>query len=207
MFSTKRGEKPVGLLPIRAFINQGRYPMRSRSYLAIVAIAALACSESPVGTEGFVAVGTTADEVAGGYRPPPPIETVGEASVESEYFQIYSTYFLNPPGNNGWISFSKNQPEGVVLSSPSARITFQNQTLSGKGTLTLIGATATYVVDLATGLDGANLFGTCGASCGSFGFTANKFVRGGVSAGLAKGTVYLRNPAYRGGEVDIGGQY
>lgn len=174
--------------------------MRSRSYLAIVALAALACSESPVGTEGFVAVGTTADEVAGGYRPPPPIETVGEASVESESFQIYSTYFLNPPGNNGWISFSKNQPTNVVLSSPSARITFQSQTLSGKGTLTLIGATATYVIDLATGLDGANLFGTCGASCGSFGFTASRYTRNGtVFAGTAKGNVYLRNPAFRGG--------
>lgn len=171
--------------------------MRSKSYLAVAAFAAMACSESPVAPEAAVLGGTTAN--ASGYRPPPPLETIGEAAIEGQIFSVATTYFLNPAGNNGFISFGTQIDTRVTLSSPSARITYHFGTLSGQGTLTLTGATTTYRVDLATGLDGANLFGTCAFSCGSFDFTASKYI-GGNYAGTAKGNVYLRNPAFRGGD-------
>ncbi|MBA3657147.1 MAG: hypothetical protein H0W69_07335 [Gemmatimonadaceae bacterium] len=171
-------------------------------YLSLAAMVAMACSEAPTVPSDVLMAKRTADAAA--FRPPPPIDFVGETSAE--YSAFTGTYFLNGPGTNGWISFSKQQPAGTSLSSPSARITFHDGTLSGKGTLTLTGSGGILVVDLSTGLSGANLFGSCTSTCGSLDLTGTQY-RGGESFGTRTVKANLRNPAYGGGgDVFIGGQ-
>jgi hypothetical protein len=123
------------------------------------------------------------------FRPPPPLASEMDGTVASTSFQIGITYFMNGPENNGWISFNKTQLPGISLSSPSARITIHQGTLSGTGTLTIYG----NVVDLATGLGTGNFSTACSAGatevgtvttgdfgggdrqgCGSFTFTTTK---------------------------------
>ncbi len=172
--------------------------MKNMRFLSLAALVAMACSESPTVPSDVITAKRTADAAA--FRPPPPLAFEGSSA---EYSSFTGTYFLNGPENNGWISFSKQQPAGTSLSSPSARISFHNGTLSGQGTLTLTGLSGIFVVNLKTGLSGANLFGECTSTCGSLDLTGTQY-RGGQSYTTTV-TATLRNPAYRGdGEVFIG---
>ncbi len=164
-----------------------------------IILASLAFS---IGCKDASAPGTTLSAPTsarnGSYRPPPPLDAYMDASMDAATFSVSVTYFMNPPGTHGWISFSKTQPEGVSVSSPSARITITDGALSGKGSLTFVSNGQTYLLDLATGLGKGTFSGTqgCSASCGTFDFTATSSERS------VRGSVNLRNPAYRGG---IGG--
>ncbi len=183
-----------------AFINRQVF-MNNMRLLSLTALVAVACSEAPTSPSGVITAKSVANAAA--FRPPPPLETIGESS---EYSSFNATYFLNGPENNGWISFSSQQPAGTSLSTPSARISFHNGTLSGKGVLTLTGAGGSIVIDLKTGVAGASLFGSCYSSCGSLSLTGTLY-RGAVNTGLEKTiTANLRNPAFRG-EVGIGDVY
>ncbi len=170
--------------------------MKNLSLLAAAGLVAIGCSENPSAPNGESAVLSTQNVASlSAFRPPPPMETIGE--VSSAFSAFNATYFLNGPENNGWISFGKTQPAGTTLSSPSARISFHKSTISGTGILTLRGTGGVLTVDLSTGLSGANFFGSCGASCGSFQMTGVNTNSDGKFTTTV--TANLRNPAYRGG--------
>ncbi|MBA3646596.1 MAG: hypothetical protein H0W63_10520 [Gemmatimonadaceae bacterium] len=171
----------------------------SSIFLASLAFSIGCKDASAPGSSSSLAAPTSARNESS-YRPPPPIDAYMDATVDATTYNVSVTYFMNPPGNNGWISFSKNQPAGVSISSPSARITITDGALSGRGSLTFGSGANTYLLNLATGL-GKGTFefsGTkgCSATCGGFTFTATSSGRD------VEGSVNLRNPAYRGG---IGG--
>lgn len=145
---------------------------------------AMACKDTPSGPQASSLLSAPQNgSNALSFQPPPPLEGYFGGSSASTSFTVGVTYFMNGPENNGWISFAKNQPAGVSLSSPSARITIRNRVASGKGLLTIAGV---GVIDLASGiLEGGDFRGSCsategfvgtadvigGGSCGSFSFT------------------------------------
>ncbi len=169
--------------------------MKTRSFLWLAALVALGCSEAPSAPNAVV-THSNANLLAN--FPPPPMAIL--ASVSSEYTSFSATYFLNPPGNNGWISFSQQQPAGTTITS-SARITYRNGITTGTGTVTLskIGGGAPLTINLKTAVVsvGSVWLHTCTSSCGSLDLLIPGRENGKVS-------VNLFNPAY-GGEVVGGG--
>jgi hypothetical protein len=143
----------------------------------------VACNEIPTSPAGIAAPQTASNYSS--FRPPPPLDGYVDVTSTAFEFSFYATYFMNGPENNGWISFSSTQPTGVSLSSPSARITIHNGTISGAGTLSFQSAGETFVIDLSSGLSKGNFSTACsggvidvtldtrgGGSCATFEVTA-----------------------------------
>jgi hypothetical protein len=89
-----------------------------------------------------------------GNPPPPPIDTGAVGSTESEtaptmLFTLDVTYFFNPPGDAGWLKFSPDQADGVVV-DPSAQIHFNAGTFWGYGTVQITQDIGTLTIDLST---------------------------------------------------------
>lgn len=137
--------------------------MKTRSFLWLAAVVALGCSEAPSAPNAVVA-NSSANLLAN--FPPPPMAFYG--SVSSEYTTFTGTYFLNPVGNAGWISFDSQQPAGTTI-TPNARISYKNGSVSGTGTIVLSSTSggAPLTIDLKTGVIGGQWQSTCTSSCGS----------------------------------------
>jgi hypothetical protein len=100
--------------------------------------------------------------------PPPPTDTGAVAFTSGGTFAFNTTYLLNKPGTNGYLSFSGAQPEGTTA-SPAARVTYHKGEFSGRGTLSFAGAQGTVVIDLAS-VNAASRFASCAEGCFSVGF-------------------------------------
>ncbi len=99
------------------------------------------------------------------YPPPPPSDTGAVASTEMGSFIFRVTYLLNKPENSGFLSFQREQPEGVTV-SPFARIRLSKGVLSGKGEIRIQSDGKLLVLDLAEIVDGASSFNGCDAPQG-----------------------------------------
>ena len=76
-------------------------------------------------------------------------------------------YFLNKPGNNGFISFRNNEGNTEFAATPNARISYHQGVVSGQGVLTFTQAGGTSVFDLAN-VSGAVFNPDCSKTCGAF---------------------------------------
>ncbi len=160
----------------------------------------LACSEGSTGPQSSASLAPPGAAVnALSYQPPPPFATSVDGSASSTLFSVSVTYFMNPPGNNGWISFAKEQPANVTLSSPSARISIRDGVASGKGSITIVGTTETLVINLENGITGGTFRTSCAGSCGSFTFNATSYRSKDGNGTPVSGSAYIRGT--RGGDV------
>jgi hypothetical protein len=175
--------------------------MKKITLISLAAAFAMGCSDASTGpsfSDATLAAPSSANFLAN--FPPPPMAFSGD--VSSEYTSFSGTYFLNPTGLTGWISFSQQQPTGTTVTA-NARITYKNGSVTGTGTLVLSSTNggAPLTIDLKTAVVGGQWSSTCNASCGSLvlqGTTLRETVK--VTETV---TVNLRNPAYNG-EVVFG---
>lgn len=151
--------------------------MKKISLLSLAAIVAMGCSEAATGpssSDAVLVTNTNANLLAN--FPPPPMAFSGEL-VSGEYTGFNGTYFLNPTGNTGWISFSQQQPAGTTV-TPNARISYKNGSVTGTGILVLSSTTggAPLTINLKTGVDPIGKWSsTCGSSCGSLSLTGTTY--------------------------------
>ena len=163
----------------------------------LVVLCVTACSDASVTApqRSISSIGTSSHEF--GDPPPPP---VGEIGTSSSFYgaSVQSTYFFNPAGNNGWISFSQQQAAGVTVTS-NARIEYHRGQVSGKGTISVDVPGGVVTINLANGLiDKRTIFNqSCSGGCASVGFNGMFTPTEGTPSSI-DGTLRI------GGEVPIG---
>ncbi len=102
----------------------------------------------------------------GDYPPPPASDTGALAqSPEMGSYILNVTYLLNKPETSGFLSFQREQPEGVTV-SPFARIRLSQGVLSGKGEIRIESDGNLLVLDLAEIVEGVSSFNGCDAPQG-----------------------------------------
>src|SRR6185312_17141475 len=103
----------------RSFHFTGEPPMTVRtSVLALFTIAAVAACSDNSATQPMLASRATLSADIGfieAHPPPPPIDTGAVVETDQGAFTVQTTYFLNKPGNNGFISFANQQADGISV--------------------------------------------------------------------------------------------
>jgi len=95
------------------------------------------------------------------FPPPPPSDTGAAVVSDGGSFSINVTYMLNKPGTSGFLSFQREQPEGVTI-DPNARVQLHQGDFSGRGEISFQTATGLLVLDLANVSD-LSSFESCAA--------------------------------------------
>lgn len=129
---------------------------------ALIVIGLTACQEATTSPALSPEVRAYRYDAAPSYPPPPPSDT-GAAGTSSEAgtFSMNVTYMFNKPGNSGFLTFQKLQPEGVSV-DPNARVRFSDGLFYGRGEVRIQTAAGLLTVDLANVVEGGkSAFGTC----------------------------------------------
>lgn len=138
--------------------------MRSRLMVPVLLVALSACADRATSP---LAPAAAALGFIPGESPPPEYETT---TTFISGFQAATTlqtqYFLNKPGNNGFITF-RNNTSSTYTTTPNARISYHNGVVSGQGVLTITGATGQSVFDFAN-VTAAFFKPNCVGGCGAF---------------------------------------
>ena len=154
--------------------------------------------------------------------PPPPASDTGAfvQSADAGFFALNVTYLLNKPGTSGFLSFQRQQPEGVTI-DPNARVQLHQGDFSGRGEISVQTATGLLVLDLANVTD-ASKFESCaaagsptdgqsssevapdGGSCFTVVVAGGTFTPNGGEPGQADGAFIRPCPAIRGCPVKPG---
>lgn len=110
-----------------------------------------ACNESSTSPDVSLAATQAAARIVPESPPPPPLDSGAYGSTEfgTSTFEINTTYFLNRPGTNGWLTFQKNQAAGTIVEN-NARISYSDGQFSGRGTLTFAVPTGKVSLDLSS---------------------------------------------------------
>lgn len=105
-----------------------------RKLILTLSVLSLAACKDTASPDGMVA-GKIADYYVMPESPPPPPNDSGSVA-SSEYGQqnLNTRYFFNIPGNSGWLTFSRDQAPGVVITN-TARISYSKGVFSGTGTV------------------------------------------------------------------------
>jgi hypothetical protein len=135
-----------------------------------VAVVALAVACTDATSPGATTRTPGAPRALVGNPPPPPADTGSYASTQQGAFFMYSTYFMNPAGTNGWIHFPNGQQSNGVIISPDAAIQFHQGQVSGKGTITAPVGGGIILIDLST-VNTGKFYGSCDGGCAEIPFT------------------------------------
>lgn len=141
--------------------------------------AALACTDSVTGPAALTADGSKAlfDQ-----PPPPPIDSSMATFDGSSTHTLNVTYFYNRSGNNAWLSFSRKQAPGVII-SPNARVMVSQGRAAARGTLSIAMSGGTWTADLAKAISSKSLeaFGSCKYECARLTMNGKLVYRNGES--------------------------
>jgi hypothetical protein len=155
------------------------------SVLALFTIAAVAACSDNSATQPMLASRATLSADIGfieAHPPPPPIDTGAVVETDQGAFTVQTTYFLNKPGNNGFISFANQQADGISV-DPNARISLHDGTVSGQGTITLLASGGVITIDLSQAINSrtTTFNPDCSKTCASVGFTGAYTPKGGTT--------------------------
>ena len=138
--------------------------MRSRLMVPVLlAVTLAACADRATSS---LAPATAEFTASDGLAPPPELDTTAFVAAPSGFRVFRVQYFLNKPGNNGFITFRNNASTPGFLATPNARISYHNNVVSGQGVLTFTGA-GSSVFNLAN-VSAARFNPDCSQTCGFF---------------------------------------
>ena len=152
--------------------------MRSRLMVPVLLVVSLAaCADRA--TSPLAPAPATFGEL-----PPPPFDAISTFSDGFQSSTFQAQYFLNKPGNNGFITFRNNESNTGFAATPNARISYHNGVVSGQGVLTFTQINGTSAFDLAN-VTAAVFNPHCGAGCGAFTVPGTFTASTGDNAGTA----------------------
>lgn len=120
----------------------------------VLLAAAVACTDS-VTNPSLISVEGSSLRFEGD-APPPPMDS--SMATEDGTYRLRVTYFFSKTANNAWLTFDRDQAEGVTV-SPNARIAVSQGRAAARGTLSIATSDGIWTADLAKAIPPT--FGTC----------------------------------------------
>jgi hypothetical protein len=147
--------------------------------LSVLALTACVDNTSP----NVVAVNNDASIYFPSSPPPPPNDSGSVASSEYGEQPLFTRYFFNIPGNSGWLTFSRDQAPGVVITN-TARISYSKGVFSGVGTVKYPAGGGIITLNLA-GVSQSSTFNSSDKGYFSLVLNGSTWTGGGRTVSLA----------------------